>query len=105
MPDRFGVPVVTCLRAFFHCTQGCGCDRAPHSLRPLFSGVTDDASLGHFVPRECGRLCPLCCLTVESEDTSNSLSSRTSEARSGTHNHRPGLWRRTTPIMATERFR
>jgi len=21
----FGVPVVTCLRAFFHCTQGCGC--------------------------------------------------------------------------------
>ena len=27
-----------------------------HSLRPLFSGVTDDASLGHFVPRECGRL-------------------------------------------------
>jgi hypothetical protein len=23
-----------------------------HSLHPLFSGVTDDASLGHFVPRE-----------------------------------------------------
>ncbi|MDE1936793.1 hypothetical protein, partial [Bradyrhizobium sp.] len=22
MPDVFGVPAVTCLRAFFHCTQG-----------------------------------------------------------------------------------
>jgi hypothetical protein len=28
MPDRFGVPVVTCLRAFLCCTQGCGCVRA-----------------------------------------------------------------------------
>jgi hypothetical protein len=25
----FGVPVVTCLRAFYFCTQGCGCVRAP----------------------------------------------------------------------------
>ena len=32
----FGVPVVTCLRAFFHCTQGCGCVSASGiSLRPL----------------------------------------------------------------------
>jgi hypothetical protein len=29
MPDCFGVPVVTCLRAFFPCTQGCGCTRHP----------------------------------------------------------------------------
>jgi hypothetical protein len=28
MPDRFGVPVVTCLRAFLCCMQGCGCVRA-----------------------------------------------------------------------------
>jgi hypothetical protein len=34
----FGVAVVTCLRAFLCCTQGCGCDRsARHSLRPPFS--------------------------------------------------------------------
>src|SRR5690348_18360329 len=25
MPECFGVPVVTCLRAFLNCTQGCGC--------------------------------------------------------------------------------
>jgi hypothetical protein len=24
-----------------------------HSLRPLIFGAKDDASLGHFVPREC----------------------------------------------------
>ncbi len=28
MSDRFDVPVVTCLRAFLICTQGCGCGQA-----------------------------------------------------------------------------
>ena len=36
MPDCFGVPVVTCLRAFFHCTQGCGCDKHPAFPAPSF---------------------------------------------------------------------
>ena len=35
MPDCFGVPVVTCLRAFLHCTQGC--DRASGIPCPLCS--------------------------------------------------------------------
>jgi hypothetical protein len=35
--DCFGVPVVTCLRAFFHCTQGCGCDKHPASPAPSLS--------------------------------------------------------------------
>jgi hypothetical protein len=37
MPDYFGVPVVTCLRAFFHCTQGYGCDKHPAFPAPLIS--------------------------------------------------------------------
>ena len=43
----FGVPVVTCLRAFLSCTQGCGCDRCtgiPCAL--LLLRDNDDASLG-----------------------------------------------------------
>jgi hypothetical protein len=53
----FGVPVVTCLRAFFMCTQGCGCGRGiRHSLRPLSSRDIVSSSPGHFVPRECRRL-------------------------------------------------
>src|SRR5689334_20226406 len=35
MPDCFGVPVVTCLRAFFIRTQGCGCDKHPAFPAPL----------------------------------------------------------------------
>jgi hypothetical protein len=36
MPDVFGTPAVTCLRAFFHCTQGCGCIDAPGISRALW---------------------------------------------------------------------
>src|SRR5690349_21490989 len=36
MPECFGVPVVTCLRAFFTCTQGCGCDEHPAFPAPSF---------------------------------------------------------------------
>src|SRR5689334_25333226 len=36
MPDCFGVPVVTCLRAFYICTQGCGCDKHPAFPAPPF---------------------------------------------------------------------
>jgi hypothetical protein len=45
--------VVTCLRAFFICTQGCGCGSAsgiPCAL--LISRDALYASLGHFVSRE-----------------------------------------------------
>ena len=43
----FGVPVVTCLRAFLSCTQGCGCVRCTGIPCALFF-VRDeiDASLG-----------------------------------------------------------
>jgi hypothetical protein len=44
----FGVPVVTCLRAFFTCTQGCGCDEHPALPAPSsFEGREIDAELGH----------------------------------------------------------
>ena len=33
----FGVPVVTCLRAFLSCTQGCGCDQHPAFPAPSLS--------------------------------------------------------------------
>jgi hypothetical protein len=47
MPDRFGVPVVTCLRAFLLCTQGCGCSERPAFPAPSdFQGDTDDAPPG-----------------------------------------------------------
>jgi hypothetical protein len=36
MPDCFGVPVVTSLRASFICTQGCGC-----GLHPAFPALSD----------------------------------------------------------------
>jgi hypothetical protein len=52
VPDRFGVPVVTCLRAFFTCTQGCGCVAHPAFPAPCFSRVCFPG-LGHIVPREC----------------------------------------------------
>src|SRR6185437_14079413 len=40
MSDRFDVPVVTCLRAFLSCTQGCGCGVHPAFPAPsVFSGV------------------------------------------------------------------
>jgi hypothetical protein len=42
----FGVPVVTCLRAFYFCTQGCGCVRAPAFPVPSLTEGRDDASLG-----------------------------------------------------------
>src|SRR6185437_3240084 len=52
----FGVPVVTCVRAFYHsCTQGCGCVSAsgiPCAL--LISRDEDNAKLGRIVPRGCG---------------------------------------------------
>src|SRR5689334_24911452 len=53
MPECFGVPVVTCLRAFLCCTQGCGCDRAPGI--PCALAVSRDIAfveLGHFVDRK-----------------------------------------------------
>src|SRR5690348_12506883 len=57
-PDCFGVPVVTCLRAFFTCTQGCGCDEHPVLPAPsLPRGPHVDASLGHSC-RENANACP-----------------------------------------------
>ena len=53
-PECFGGPVVTCLRGFFTCTQGCGCAKHPAFPAPSdFWGTTDDARLGQIVPREC----------------------------------------------------
>jgi hypothetical protein len=53
MPDRFGVPVVTCLRAFFTCTQGCGCDKHPAFPAPsCFRGWCYSSKLGHILPRD-----------------------------------------------------
>jgi len=57
---RFGVPVVTCLRAFFHCTQGCGCVRCtgiPCALL-LSRGRDRCITRARFVPRECGVTSP-----------------------------------------------
>jgi hypothetical protein len=56
MPACSGVPVATCLRAFFTCTQGCGCGHAPGIPCALFfKRDDDDAKLGHFVLRDRGR--------------------------------------------------
>src|SRR3984885_15764522 len=47
-PGISGEPVVTCLRAFYFCTQGCGCAQASGFPCALFLSRDDvDASLGH----------------------------------------------------------
>jgi hypothetical protein len=60
MPDRFGVPVVTCLRAFLCCTQGCGCVRASGIPCALCSsrGTSMMQSPGEFALRGCGLTSP-----------------------------------------------
>jgi hypothetical protein len=58
----FGVPVVTCLRAFFTCTQGCGCVRCtgiPCAL--LLPRDQIDASLGRASCRENAESHLPCC--------------------------------------------
>ena len=57
MPDCFGVPVVTCLRAFFIARKAAGAPSARHSLRPLtFRGTPTMHHPGEITPRECGGL-------------------------------------------------
>jgi hypothetical protein len=60
-PDCFGGPVVTNACAFYPRTRGYGCAKHPAFPAPSdFSRDTNDASLGHFVPRDSGSLarCP-----------------------------------------------
>ena len=53
MPERFGEPVVTCLRAFFICTRGCGCVWHPAFPAPSVLEGHDLTKLGQNMPREC----------------------------------------------------
>jgi hypothetical protein len=64
----FGVPVVTCLRAFFICTQGCGCVRCTGIPCALFF-VRDeiDASLGREARRGNAASCPVIARSVSDE--------------------------------------
>src|SRR5882757_1724947 len=56
MPGDPGATVVTCLRAFYFCTQGCGCNGHPAFPTPsVFRGI-GHAKLGRIAPRECGRV-------------------------------------------------
>src|SRR3954447_21252717 len=83
MPDASGEPVVTtlvCLLLFR--TRGCGCIERPAFPTPSSFGRNVHAQLGRLAPRECNWL-------FETGIENPPLSSRTSEARSGTHNHRP----------------
>jgi hypothetical protein len=54
MPDCFGEPAVSNSCAFYFAHEAAGALCIRHSLRPLFSKRDmNDASLGHFMPREC----------------------------------------------------
>jgi hypothetical protein len=50
MPDRFGVPVVTCLRAFFVARKAAGALSARHSLLPL---IDEGVMLMHNSGKSC----------------------------------------------------
>jgi hypothetical protein len=89
MPECFGLPVVTSsLCAFTFCTQGCGCGLSTrHSLRPLFSGVKEFcARLGRL--RAARRRMHAWNVRGCLKSSNLFTSSRASEARPGTHNHR-----------------
>src|ERR1700722_12779631 len=51
-----GEPVVTCLRAFYFCTQGCGCVSCTGIPCALCFGGDDQAQLGRIMPREGWRV-------------------------------------------------
>src|SRR6185312_5927986 len=53
MPDRFGVPVVTCLRAFFVARKAAGAFVHPAFPAPSVLGSDVDAQLRQILPREC----------------------------------------------------
>jgi hypothetical protein len=53
MPGDPGATVVTCLRAFYFCTQGCGCNGHPAFPTPSV-GRKVHAQLGRIALRECG---------------------------------------------------
>jgi hypothetical protein len=59
MPGDSGVTVVTCLRAFYFCTQGCG-----RIGRPAFPAPSDHQKAGSFRVKleqtccEIAKLCP-----------------------------------------------